>query len=123
MQGIPKDGNLTFIIGGEMIQLCIEPHQVQVHLQNKVSIAIYTQFEHLRGDEVLNVVEGDAAGELVALAVTAVSLLGHTVVAATNERDEALLIEFSNGESLRLHAGNATGESFRLTCPEIKIIV
>ncbi len=124
MYGIPEDADFSFMVGKVVEQLCIGLYQVQLHLRGDVSISIGLAFEHSRGEEVLSAAEANVVKQIGPPAATMTSLLGSSVAAVTNEGGKALLISFSNGETVRLRDLTHMYESFQITTAEgIFIIV
>lgn len=118
MYRILQSTDWSFLIGTVVEQICIGSYQVQVHLSKDVHISIEYDFVHARNGGVLNETPG-----LSCKAASLVSLLGKNVERVNPEDEEALSIEFSEGETLRLLVNTDPYESFHITIVNDTIVV
>jgi hypothetical protein len=107
----------SFVLGKEVEQICIGPHDVQVHMFGDVSLFLESGFEHNTGNQ-----RSLWNGSEPAKAVTLVDLIGHSANKVSADGDRALIIEFSNGHILTIFTNGSGYESFSATAPGIDIV-
>lgn len=118
MYRILQSTDWSFLVGNIVEQICIGSFQVQVHLSNDVHISIEYDFIHIRDDRILSETSG-----LSGKATSLVSLLGKNVERVNPEGEEALSIEFSEGETLKVLVSIDPYESFHVTVVRDTIVV
>jgi len=118
MNGIPSDADWSFLVGKELLQVCIGLHQVALRFDCEVAVNIECNFEHLRP-----ATHKHSQTALSTHATTLVSLLGSRIESATSEGTKTLALSFTNAEILKIHDDSASYESFQVLAPGIQIIV
>ena len=118
MYGIPESAEWSFLIGREVLQICIGLHQVSLRFDGQVVINIEGDFAHASVVATL----GSGAG-LPQKAASLVSLLGRKVASALSKGSKVLEIRFANEETLKLYDSSEIYESFQVTAPDKEIIV
>ncbi|MBP7745225.1 MAG: hypothetical protein KA383_03775 [Phycisphaerae bacterium] len=118
MYGIPSDADWSFLVGKELLQVCIGLHQVALRFDGEVAVNIECDFEHLRP-----AMDKHSQAALSTQATTLVSLLGSRIERATSEANQTLALSFTNAEVLKVHDDSASYESFQVLAPGIQIIV
>ena len=118
MYGVPDSSEWSFLVGREVIQVCIGLHQVSLRFDGQVSMNIECDFDHAPVADTLRPGSG-----LPHKAAGLVSLLGSTVTSALSKSGKILEIRFTNKEVLRIYDSNAIYESFQVTTPDKEIIV
>jgi len=106
------------LVGGEVIQIAIGFHQLQVNLTENIGIYIETDFAHEQSGRPLS-----DATDLPTRSTTLISLLGKVVERVEAEAESALIIHFSGGETLKIFPDDAPYESFQVTGPQGLIVV
>ena len=106
------------MVGGEVIQIAIGFHQLQVNLTENIGIYIETDFAHEQSGRPLS-----DATDLPTRSTTLISLLGKVVERVEAEAESALIIHFSGGETLKIFPDDAPYESFQVTGPQGLIVV
>jgi hypothetical protein len=118
MYGIPEDVDLGFLIGTEVLQICIGKWDVQIHLFDGVGITIESAFQHLPEGNTIRV-EPSTARQ----ATTLVSLLGASISQVSRESDKVLAMHFSNGDTLRIIDDSPQYEAFHIGWRDRLIVV
>jgi hypothetical protein len=118
MYKILQSTDWWFLIGGEAIQVAIGLHDVQVALFKDLHISIWCDFEHKRAGKILS----DAA-EMNVKAASLVSLLGKTVESVAVHGEEALVVQFSDDETLTIVVDDAPYECFTVNGPGGLLVV
>jgi hypothetical protein len=98
MHGLPRDFDLSFLIGKEICQVAIGRHDLQLNWGDG-GISIWNTFTYKRGGTAEDVVWADDNPELAARTVP---LLNTTITAAKCCERATLLLEFSNGDRLEV---------------------
>ena len=118
MYGVPDSAEWSFLVGREVLQVCIGLHQVSVRFDGEVSINIECDFEHA---PVAN--NSRSVSPLPEKAAGLVSLLGNKVASALSKGGKILEIRFTDNQTLKVYDSNETYESFQVTTPDKEIIV
>jgi hypothetical protein len=116
--GVPDSGEWSFLVGREVLQVCIGLHQVSLRFDGQVSMNLECKFDHRRATDTLQLPSAfpqKAAG--------LVSLLGSKVTKAISKAAKILEIRFANKETLKLYDSNEIYESFQVITPDREIIV
>lgn len=113
----------SFLVGGEVIQIAIGFHDVQLHLfRGKTitgpTISITCDFEHRRAGKLLS-----AAEESRFRATTLVSLLGKTVKRVAADGEKSLTVAFDGEEAVTIITDDEPYECFTVTGPDGLIAV
>jgi hypothetical protein len=117
MYQIPTNVDWSCLTGRELIQVCFGEYQTQLRFERDLLISVEGEIEHRASSEVVgrNMVDHHVLPSLTRLVGTTIE---HAVV-----EGEALLLSFSNGDVVRLIAGNPQYECFAITFPGGDIIV
>ncbi len=118
MYGVPDSAEWSFLVGREVLQVCIGLHQVSLRFDGQVSMNIECDFDHTPVADTLHSRSG-----LPQKAAGLVSLPGSKVISATSKDGKILEIRFANKETLKLYDSNELYESFQVTTSEKEIIV
>jgi len=97
MYGLPKNVDLAFLKGKELLQVCLGENEVIMNFFEATSITIQTTIYHYEEDRLVGVF-----GNAPASAATVVRFLGHTIADFQTSEDGTLRLKFSNGESLEI---------------------
>jgi hypothetical protein len=108
----------SFLIGGEVIQVAIGLHNVQLALFKDISISIECDFKHERAGRVVS-----GASEMHVRAATLVSLLGKTVQRVMADGEVALVLQFGGEETVTILVNDEPYECFHVNGPAGLIIV
>jgi hypothetical protein len=119
LYGIPKDTDLSFLIGREVEQVCIGVFQVQFHFDQDVSIFVTGSFRYID--------ESGSAYEWLPknhnLAARTANLLGLFVTDLTAEPSGTLTLAFSNAAKLIIFDDSKQYESYEIRKPGLTIVV
>src|SRR5260370_14400518 len=97
MYKILQSTDWSFLIGGEVQQVAIGLHDVQVHLFKDMSIGMSCDFERKRPWR-----PPSFDTEMHVKAATLVSLLGKKVESVTANGEESLIVHFTGKEALTI---------------------
>ncbi len=118
MYRIPDNTDWSFLVGRELLQVCIGLYQVSLKFDAEVSINIECSFDHLAARSSLSL-----GSSLPERATSLVSLLGKKIAGATSRDGKTLSITFLNSETLEIHDSNDSFESFQVIAAGREIIV
>ena len=118
MYGIPDNVDWTFLIGQEVLQICIGSNQVQVNCDD-VSISIESNYAHVSKQGMVF----EQCDGMPRQSVTLISLLQSKVSSVVRENCKTLALHFSNGETLRLFDDNPQYECFQIATRDRFIVV
>lgn len=118
MYGLPANMDWNFLVGRELIQMCVGIHQVLLRFDGDVSVSIECVFEHSFPGA-----KTHSCTNLAHRAKSLVTLLGTRVERVDGKSHEALVLSFSNHETLQIHDSNEMHESFLVHAPGIEIVV
>jgi hypothetical protein len=113
MNGLPKDTDLSFLIGRQLEQVAVGAFQIQLHFDASVCISIEGESE-LDGARAPAGVE---AGRLV------LGLIGQVVSDARPIAERHLGLTFDNGATLTVIESDEPFESYNITSPGGTLIV
>jgi hypothetical protein len=116
--GVPDSAEWLFLVGREVLQVCVGLHQVSLKFDGEVSINIECEFDHASTTGGLPLGLG-----LPQKAAHLVSLLGTKVARVSSEGGKALTVRFTNKETLKIYDSNEIYESFQVIAPGKEIIV
>ena len=116
--GVPDSIEWSFLVGREVLQVCIGLHQVSLRFDGQVSINIECDFDHAPAADTFR-----SQSSLPHKVASLVSLLGNKVTSAIRKGGKFLEIRFANEEMLKLYDSNELYESFQVTTPDKEIIV
>jgi hypothetical protein len=114
MYGVPPDVNLEPFVGATLIQVCIGPHDLQLHFarirpeDGPASVSIWSWFVLI--DAGGEVVEEGSPTDVRTKSIP--TLLNTAVVAARREDESAVAFVFESGHVLRLVDDSKQYESF-----------
>ncbi len=106
MYGIPEDFDWSFMIGQEVLQICIGRNEVIINFDN-ISITVECSFAHSAESK-----DADFDGILPLKATSLVSLIGYCPTRVIRQSQQLLEIHFSNREKLSLNDDSLQYESF-----------
>jgi hypothetical protein len=118
MHGLDKNVDLTFLIGREVIQICIGMYQVIFVFDEDVTVSVEQGFEVVTAQTSAKWVPGEPT-----LASSTVALLGAGVKSVHAQENGTLELAFSNGANLVLRDENSKFESYQITRPGQTIVV
>jgi hypothetical protein len=120
MYGLDPEIDLSFFIGTEVIQVCIAIHQIQVHLDEGISLSIEGAFQYV--DKEGNFFKWDGP-EKRNEAASICSLLGMVVSAVEAKSDGTLTLKFSGRQSITILDDDKQRESYQISRPGMALIV
>jgi hypothetical protein len=123
MYEIPSNVDWSFLVGKEVVQLCIGSYDIQLNFHGDFNISMFVDqptksFHHTTTHTNTCTVGGVPGG-----AITLISLLGATVQRVVVENSRILALYFSNHEELRLYETGDGYESFTISGPNVRLIV
>jgi hypothetical protein len=109
-------GDFTFLLGREVEQVCFGRYQAQLYLDS-ASIRIEGKYIYTPANAEPQAGRGDA------YVTGLVGLLGSSLTTATVIDERALMLSFSNGDSLQLVDDSDQYESFEIRCGDIWMVI
>jgi hypothetical protein len=111
MYGVPKDLNLTFFHGAELIQVCLGQYQLQFHFHPAASIFVEGGWELLdrSGERIDNRHDGPDRPPYQLH-----RLLGRRVKSSEVFAPEWFALQFESGEVLRVYDDSSQYKSFQI---------
>lgn len=112
MYGVPADLDMNFLVGAELIQVCLGQIQIQFHFLPKASISVEGSWK-LIGSSGTRVDRGERdaiCGQHTLLA----RMLGHRVTQANVVGRNSIVLRCDNGDELHIFDDSAEYESFSL---------
>lgn len=119
MYGLPRNIDLSFLNGREVIQVAIGIFQVQFGFDEDATICVHSQFTHFDGHQDWTWTPEPSK---VQVAARALSLLGATVERVQTHEDGTLILSFSSGHRLTL-VDSKEYESYEIRRPGETITV
>ena len=119
MYGLADDTDLSFFNNIELSLVAVGKYSIRFVFENDIDILVHdSRFEHFNAAGVLLTPDGEFKDGARSLP----SLIGQIAVSGRND-DGVLVIDFDNGESLRLYDDSEHYESYVIGGPNIEIIV
>lgn len=118
MYGLPKNIDLSFLVGRELLQVCIGSNDLILHFDDRVSILI-TSNCHWKSISGVGV-EIDSYAESANMICRP---LGSKILNATSDESGTLSMKFSNGDAFMLFDDSQQFESYVIECPDRRIVV
>src|SRR5579871_1407834 len=104
MYGLPKDKDLGFLVGRELVQVCIGLHQTVLAFDQDTSISVECEFEIL-----------DRTGDRSSDKARFLALLASHIATVENRGAGELVLCFSDGASVRIRDSNPNYESYQIS--------
>jgi hypothetical protein len=114
MYNVPPENELQFLVGRELIQVCIDPCQVIVHFDNQTSISIESSF-HLEFEP--------APKSLLESGAQILRLLRTTITSVQVVNPNELVLVFDARWRLHIFEDDDPYESFHITSPEGTFVI
>ena|SRR6266480_5741145 len=109
MYGLPKDLDLSFLHGKELLQVCIGMHQVILNLEDQVTISVESEYAHrAKNGEAIRYKDCRLSASMLC------SLLGFSIITASGKPDGTLTLRFSNEELLEIFDDSKEFESYQI---------
>ena len=118
MYGIPEEKKLQFLLGKELIQICIGSNQVVFQFEFDLKISIEVSIKHGMPDMTVKVFE-----EYWNQETTLTLLLGSSVKSLHVVDSKILHLEFSNGHFVEIKDESLEYESFQITIDDQILII
>jgi len=119
MYGLDKDVDLTFLVGKQLLQVCVGLNQVILNHSDGVSICDESILRLNDGGNI----DAEIFSDKPELASRLVCLLGSEVDSVVNNGDGNIKLKYSNGYMLTLYDGNDCAESYTITSKTEEVIV
>ncbi len=110
--------DLNWIIGKELLQVCIGLYQVILRFTHQLSITIECQYSLSTQEAVV-----EASGDNPEISKDLVCLLGCSIYSCHQHENGEFVLDFSNGYSLKLLPETTGTESFSITDEKFEILV
>jgi hypothetical protein len=117
MYGIDKNLDLGFLIGKNLLQICVGSFQVILNFDANVSISIESTFDC--GSEE----KSKRAGNLPEAAPSLFHLLGKHIKEVNVESEGTLALTFSDDTIVRIYDSNSASESYQINGLKDNVIV
>lgn len=99
MYGLPRDIDLSFFCEKELIQVSVGLYDVQLHFHDSVSLSVQSRIEHT-SKGILTFWEQEETPPISASSL--LTLLSSHVVSAHGIPDGTLILQFSNGDIVKV---------------------
>lgn len=119
MYGLEVSADLSFLMGMELLQLCIGLYRISLNFTDQVVITIESTSRLVTP----NTTATDIPCDSPELAGKLVCLLGASITEVINKGEGELRLIFSNGYSLQLFDEYENLESYMISSPDNTIIV
>ena len=119
MYGIDKSTNFDFLVGKDLIQICIGLYKVTMNFSNQITIAAECVIHLHNPDETSFEIFCDNP----VLTKVLTCLLGRTIESVNNESKDEINMIFSDNFKMSIFDSNKSYESFTVTTPDFEIIV
>jgi len=119
MYGLDKSVDFQFLVGKELLQLCIGLYQLILNFTDHVEITVECVIRLTSIDGSIIEISSDNPE----LSKNLTSLLGSTVESVDVERVGELTLNFSQGYRLAIIDSNEDEESFTITTPDHEVVV
>jgi hypothetical protein len=119
MYGLPSDVDLSFLVGAEVIQVCIGSQQAQIHFFPE-GVSIFVETDMTFRSPAGRVSRYESVPES---APSLVTLLHDVVKQARAETPRILRLEFSSGAVLHIEDTSEHDESFQIKHGDLLIVV
>ena len=118
MYGLPKNTDLSFLLGKELQSVSIARHSLVINFDDDERITITSEctYQPNKGDTV-QFENYPASASLIC------KLLGSSIVGARGAEDGSLALEFSNGDTFRIHDDSIQYESYQIKFGSRLIVV
>lgn len=119
MYGLPRDFDLTMLIGQRLEQVCFSENQVWLHFHPDLRIGIESSFscrQPLSGANVSRMKVPVKESDLM-------HLLGARIVRASGTQEGTLSLTFENGHEVKVFDDSAEYESYGIATGAREIIV
>ena len=119
MYKLNSSEHLNYLVGKELIQVCVGLYQVILRFTDELSISIECLYK------ITNEEDGsiDASGDNPHATINFVDFLGYSIESIHLKSDHELAINFSNNWSLILIADHENTESFVITGKTFQIVI
>jgi hypothetical protein len=115
-----ENGQVAFLTGVEVEQVCLGKYQIILNCSSDVSISVESSLRHLVADET-------ASAEWNADGATGLPhihrLLGSVISGISVQQDGSLLLRFSQGDTVLVGIRSDGLESFQITKPNVCVVV
>ena len=107
MHGLPSHINLKFLENKELIQVCVDLHELTLNFEEEISILITSRCTLQTSDgETTDIIDYQRA------ASATLKLLGAKIVEESHENDGTLALRFSTKDTLTLFDDQSNYESY-----------
>ena len=120
MYGLPKDNDLSFLNGREVVQVAIGVYQIQFGFDEDVIIYVESQFGYFDGQREWVWKPEPGAAQIAAQTI---SLLGATIQTFEGQENGTLTLKFSNGHRLTIFDSSKDYGSYDITRAGQTIVV
>lgn len=109
MYGLPKNIDLNFLKGIQLIQICISFNHVIMRFDNDVTISVESVFK-------LFTDEGEVRfhSENISINTDFINLLGETIIGLEAYESGTLVLYFENGSKVELYDDSKKYESYEI---------
>lgn len=117
MYGLPKGADLQFLIGKELVQVCVGMYQVILRFYEELTISLECECE------VIPALPGRVPATSQAAVTSLISLIGTKITTANSIGNGDLAAGFSDGTTLLICDSNGNTESYQIIDEVHEIIV
>ncbi len=109
MYGLPKDTELSFLLNGEVTQICVGSHDLQIRFVEDFSISLQGEFDYAHEDQ-----SQERTQNYVESSACLMALLGRKIAEWEIQGKGTLALRFDNSALLRIHDSSERYESYQI---------
>lgn len=117
MYRLAQDADVSFMIGAELVQVCIGRNEIILNFEPDVRVTLLSEFSISQGTRTVAYAEGSAGGSAL------LPLLHDVISAAASTPRGGLVLTFQSGRSLEIPDTSDQYESFLIAGKGREIIV
>ena len=118
MYGLDKNENINFLVGKELLQVCVGAFQVILILDNDITITLECEYEYEFNSQKIN-----CSSDIPEQACSLLKSLGSKITNISNLGNGDIELGFSGGSVLKIYDSNKNSESYQIISPQKDIIV
>ncbi|MBL1180479.1 MAG: hypothetical protein HND27_05170 [Bacteroidetes bacterium] len=117
MHGLPKNTDLNFLIGQDLIQVCIGENDLLLNFSENCTIEILSTCKLVQGKKILKIESYPVSASLLC------SLIGSKVVSYEISDQGALMLSLNNDAFLTIYDDSDNYESYIIKYSDKEIVV
>lgn len=118
MYGLPKDIDLSFFVGADLLQVCLGANELILNFDHQIRVTIESRFRIRKKDGEETTFE-DAPSSAAHL----VELLSQPIAEASGREDGTLCLSFAQGTSLEIDDSWESYESYQIQYGDVLYVI